>query len=176
MVAPGQAGGVYARAAGQQGRSCAQAASSRRRFIDIRVSATAGPTSWSLALTSIKSAADGCSRYRGAVRRPDANHLRVGAADGCAGRAGCTASRSTPPPSSTWALMLAVKAAESPWSSMSAICLGRMRYCLFMPLRGATPTPWARKVDLADLLLDVRDRLGLYELHAYLFGSRLHKT
>lgn len=51
-----------------------------------------------------------------------------------------------------------------------------MRYCPFMPLRGAAATPWARKVDLADLLLEVRDRLGLHELDAYLFGSRRYKT
>jgi nucleoside phosphorylase len=51
-----------------------------------------------------------------------------------------------------------------------------MRYYPFMPLRGAGGTPWARKVDLAALLLDVRDLLGPHELDAYLFGSRRYKT
>ena len=51
-----------------------------------------------------------------------------------------------------------------------------MRYRPFMPLRDAAATPSARKVDLADLLLEVRDRLGLHELDAYLFGSRRYRT
>ena len=36
--------------------------------------------------------------------------------------------------------------------------------------------PGTRTVDLADLLLDVRDQLGLDEINAYLFGSRRYKT
>jgi nucleoside phosphorylase len=44
------------------------------------------------------------------------------------------------------------------------------------PLRGSADPPGSRTVDLADLLIEVRDLLGLEELDAYLFGSRRFKT
>jgi nucleoside phosphorylase/predicted nucleotidyltransferase len=53
----------------------------------------------------------------------------------------------------------------------------KLRYRPFMPpLRRAAGPPGSRTVDLADLLVEVRDLLRLEGIDAYLFGSRRFKT